>query len=140
MAAPKPLPGWEKASVTESIDEFPQSCARFSVVLRKPLGLVLEQSKKNGDIYVAEVVPGGNASRLQGDLAIGVGDILISVTGITTTTAQVYGETTVRGGETRVVVNTRGQSFDAIMAAIGSNKAGMDIKLEFQRCITTGFA
>lgn len=144
-------------SAMESVDGMPMNCARYSVKLSKPLGLVLEESK-DGSIYVAEVLQVRTRAVLQGhsqprngpDAHVGVelppinltrsslrapqggnaersgeisqGDVLVSTSAYITTTEQKYGETWVRGGEQRVKLATRGESFDAVMAAIGSHK------------------
>jgi len=105
------------------------------VTLQKPLGVVLEESKDG--IYVAEVQRGGNAER-NGE--INVGDMLISTSAWITTNEQTYGETRVPGGEERVKMAVRGQSFDSVMAAIGTHKAHQEVTLEFQRCVIAGGA
>ncbi len=40
--------------------QVPPGCSRYSVELRKPLGLLLEEDRSGG-IFVASVVQGGNA-------------------------------------------------------------------------------
>ena len=81
---------------------------------------------------VAEVIPGGNAA------ATGViqpGDMLIATSGMTRVgREQMYGETVVRSGETFVRLQTQGESFDTVLAAIGSMPGSMKVTLEFQRC------
>ena len=84
-----------------------------------------------GRITVAEVVPEGNADK-SGE--VGVGDELVGCTGVAKTTEQVYGEVTVRGGETLVRLNVRSERFEVVMAAIGSHSAGQAVTLDFQRC------
>jgi hypothetical protein len=114
-----------------SDDEIPPGCARYSVTLSKPLGLILEQDRDNGSIYVAEVVPEGNADR---NGTISAGDILIATSGYTRTTEQKYGEIVVRGGERVVRLLVRGERFETVMAAISSHPATVQVTLEFQRC------
>jgi hypothetical protein len=41
----------------------PPGCARYSISLKKPLGLVLEQNKDTGVITIAEIAPEGNAAK-----------------------------------------------------------------------------
>lgn len=47
---------------------------------------------------------------------------------------QMYGEITVRGGETLVRLNVRKERFTVVMAAIASHSAGQAVTLDFQRC------
>jgi C-terminal processing protease CtpA/Prc len=102
----------------------------FSVKLSKPLGLVLEMNEATGNVTVVEIQPGGNAEKSGMILE---GDVLVSTTGYTRTTEQVYGETTVRGGERIVRLTVRGESFDTVLAAIGSHPASIPVTLELRR-------
>lgn len=113
----------------EDDDVIPPNCSRYKVKLQKPLGLVLEETREG--IRVAEVQPGGNAERLG---MISPRDQLIATSGFIRTTQQVYGETTVQGGERMIRLNVRGESWDTVMAAISSHLAGMEVELEFQKC------
>lgn len=101
---------------------------RFTVALRRPLGIVLEQKGKDGPIYVAEVADEGRAKGLLLE-----GDVLISCSAMTRTKTQDYGGVTVQTGEERVVFSTAGEKFDTVLAAISSNPSNEDIKLEFER-------
>ena len=74
-------------------DEIPANCSRYKVKISKPLGLVLEEDR-SGAIFVAEVLPGGNAERLG---MISPRDQLIATSGFIRTTEQVYGQTVVQG-------------------------------------------
>ena len=74
-------------------DEIPANCSRYKVKISKPLGLVLEEDR-SGAIFVAEVLPGGNAERLG---IISPRDQLIATSGFIRTTEQVYGQTVVQG-------------------------------------------
>lgn len=81
---------------------------------------------------MAEITPGGNA-----DVAgvIQPGDMLIATSGMTRIgKEQMYGETVVRSGETFVRLQTQGESFDTVLAAIGSIPGNMKVTLDFQRC------
>lgn len=115
----------------ESMDDdaVPPNCSRYKVKLQKPLGLVLEETSEG--IRVAEIQPGGNAERLG---IISPRDQLIATSGFIRTTQQVYGETTVQGGEQMIRLNVRGESWETVMAAISSHLAGMEVELEFQKC------
>eukprot|EP01025_Chloroclados_australasicus_P043709 TRINITY_DN46898_c0_g1_i2.p2 TRINITY_DN46898_c0_g1~~TRINITY_DN46898_c0_g1_i2.p2 ORF type:complete len:156 (-),score=11.48 TRINITY_DN46898_c0_g1_i2:576-1043(-) len=116
---------------TSSVDEVPPGCSRYTVRLGRPLGMVLEQSKDGqGGIVVAEVVPGGKAERTE----IAAGDALISVSGTVYTRESQYNGNWVRSGEKQVTLNVRNETFDTIMAAIGSHKAGQAVEMTFQRC------
>ena len=216
IPTPGVLPGYE--SVTASMSEaMPPMCARYSVELKKPLGLVLEESTTGGvrEIYVAKVRgrslavvagrgrrgregkggrEGGREIRAETNLLLrlpypcchildysrwqcgevdgrgrhpgrryshlhlgvdnhgGSGTITIRhgsgvgqrrglrrLTCLFVNPPQIYGETVVRSGEKRIVVNTRGESFDTIMAGIGSHKAGQSVTLELQRCVSAAF-
>jgi len=89
-----------------------EGCARYTVELSRPLGLVLEE-KGNGEIVVGEVPKGGQAAR-QG--MVQAGDLLISVTGIAYTRESNYQGATVRSGETLVTLNVQNEvckAFDA---------------------------
>lgn len=118
------------ASVDGKGDDVPPNCARYTVNISKPLGLVMEETA-SGFIRVAEILPGGNAERIG---LIQVGDVLIATSGNVKTTEQYYGEVRVQGGEKRVRILCRGESFDTVMAAIGSHLASDLVSLEFQRC------
>lgn len=138
-------------------DDIPANCSRYKVKLSKPLGLVLEEDR-SGAIFVAEVLPGGNAERLG---LISPRDQLIATSGFIRTTEQVYGQTVVQGrqsacwrklyaqaddnsffvagGEQLIRLNCIGEKFDTVMAAIGSHLAGMEVELEFQKCSAEDF-
>uniref|UniRef100_A0A7S1J6Z2 PDZ domain-containing protein n=1 Tax=Eutreptiella gymnastica TaxID=73025 RepID=A0A7S1J6Z2_9EUGL len=105
-------------------------CMRYKVTLKKPMGLVLEEDT-NGGIWVAEIVPEGNADK---DGTVKVGDQLIATSAVVRTTEAKYGEATVYGGEQRVRVPVLGEKFDTIMAAISTNPASQPPTLELQRC------
>ncbi|KXZ44708.1 hypothetical protein GPECTOR_63g35 [Gonium pectorale] len=109
----------------------PIGCARYSVSLRKPLGIVLEQDNKSGNIFVAEVKPDGSAAR---DGKISVGDQLIATSGVIYTTESDYGGATVKGGQQVVRLRVQGETFKTVSAAIGSHPGHMPVQLEFQRC------
>jgi hypothetical protein len=60
-----PLRAAQQAVSTSSGDSevVPQGCSRYSISIKKPLGLVLEQNKDTGVIVVAEIAPEGNAAK-----------------------------------------------------------------------------
>lgn len=41
----------------------PPGCSRYSISVKKPLGLVLEQNKDTGVITIVEIAPEGNAAK-----------------------------------------------------------------------------
>lgn len=118
------------ASADGKEDEIPPNCARYTVNIPKPLGLVMEETA-SGLIRVAEILSGGNAERTG---LIQLGDVLIATSGNVKTTERYYGEVRVQGGEKRVRILCKGETFDTVMAAIGSHLASDLVSLEFQRC------
>ena len=121
----------QTTDVQSSRDDIPAGCSRYSINLSKPLGIVLEENNQ-GVITVAEIVPGSNADKA--DTPISVGDVLIATSGLSRTRESTYGETKVYSGEEIVRLSVRGESFDTVLAAIGSHPANMKVTLEFQRC------
>ncbi|KAL4419627.1 hypothetical protein ABPG77_008568 [Micractinium sp. CCAP 211/92] len=117
---------------SDSEDRVPPGCARYTVELPKPLGLVLEEGQGGRGVYVAEIAAEGNAARLAPEIS--VGDELIATSGMVYTTEQEYQGNRVRGGETYVRLNVRNNDFKTVMAAIGSIKPPRLVVLEFQRC------
>jgi hypothetical protein len=89
--------------------QAPPGCSRYDVELRRPLGLVLEE-RATGDIVVAEVQASGHAEKVG---SISIGDVLISTSAYIYTRESRYGEATVKSGETRVILNTRGEVWSA---------------------------
>ena len=85
--------------------QAPPGCSRYTVELRKPLGLALEEDGAGG-IKVAEVHADGNAA-LDGTIA--AGDTLISTSAITWTRESEYQGNMVHSGEKRVVLNVQGE-------------------------------
>ncbi|GLC37350.1 hypothetical protein PLESTB_001596900 [Pleodorina starrii] len=117
----------------QSIDQVPIGCSRYSVALRKPLGIVLEQDSKSGNIFVVEIKPDGSAAR---DGRVKLGDQLIATSGVIYTTESDYGGATVKGGQQVVRLRVQGETFKTVSAAIGSHPGHMAVTLEFQRCDT----
>ncbi|GBF93447.1 hypothetical protein Rsub_06580 [Raphidocelis subcapitata] len=109
----------------------PAGCSRYTVELRRPLGVVLEQQQAGGAIVVASITAGGNADKT-GQMT--VGDQLISTSGVTYTRTEEYGGVNVRKGQEIVKLNCLGESFKTVSAAIGSHPASIPVRLTFQRC------
>jgi len=123
----------KSASSTSAVDDdpVPPGCSRVKVELSKPLGLVLEENKARGGIFVAEVLPGGNAAKTG---LIAVGDELIATSAIVFDSEMLYGEVKVKKGEKSVRIVARGQKFDTVMAAIGSHPAYKKVTIELEKC------
>eukprot|EP01023_Acetabularia_acetabulum_P014093 TRINITY_DN1692_c0_g1_i1.p1 TRINITY_DN1692_c0_g1~~TRINITY_DN1692_c0_g1_i1.p1 ORF type:complete len:151 (+),score=17.60 TRINITY_DN1692_c0_g1_i1:84-536(+) len=111
-------------------NKIPPGCSRYQIQLRKPLGLVLEETKE-GKILVAEVVPKGSAEQI-GEVT--VGDELIATSGVTYSGSSDYAGTQVRTGQQIVRLYVSGEKFETVMAAIGSHPGHIPVELEFQRC------
>ncbi|KAG2431687.1 hypothetical protein HYH02_013264 [Chlamydomonas schloesseri] len=122
---------------TSSQDQIPLGCARYSVSLKKPLGVVLEQDVKSGNIFVVEVKAGGSAAL---DGRVKVGDQLIATSGVIYTTESDYGGAMVKGGQQLVRLRVAGETFKTVSAAIGSHPGHMPVTLEFQRCDGTNLS
>lgn len=123
----------EVSTSTSQADDsvIPPGCSRYSVSLKKPLGIVLEQKKDTGIITVVEISPEGSAARTG---QVSVGDQLIATSGVTYGKEEDYGGAKVKKGQQVVRISALGQTFKTIAAAIGSHPGHMEVKLEFQRC------
>eukprot|EP00879_Flechtneria_rotunda_P010767 GHRR01011250.1.p1 GENE.GHRR01011250.1~~GHRR01011250.1.p1 ORF type:complete len:191 (+),score=35.41 GHRR01011250.1:62-634(+) len=110
---------------------IPSGCSRYSISVKKPLGLVLEQNKETGSITVVELHPEGNAAKTG---LVSVGDQLIATSGITYSKEEDYNGAKVKMGQKVVRMTVLGQSFKTVSAAIGSHPGHMEVKLELQRC------
>lgn len=133
-AAPKngPIPSDPTFDTSAYTDQAPPGCSRYAVMLRKPLGIVLEEDGKGG-IFVASVAAGGKAAA---EGSISQGDQLLACSGCISTRESMYGEIAVRSGEKIIRINARSEDFSTVMAAIRSHPAGKHVRLEFQRCQT----
>jgi len=98
--------------------------------LKKPLGIVLEQEKGSNAICVESLVMGGAAEKTG---MVAKGDQLITTSGVIYTNEKKYGSTVVKGGLQVVQMNVLDESFDAVMAAIGSHPGHIPVELEFVR-------
>ena len=112
-------------------DKPPAGCTRYSIDIKRPLGLVLEE-KKEGGIFVGEIVEGGNADKSG---LVSVGDELIATSGVVFNSTQDYGGVSVKKGEETIRFATRGEDFKTVMAAIGTVPSQRLVTLEFQKCI-----
>mmetsp|Transcript_17450 Transcript_17450/g.27920 ORF Transcript_17450/g.27920 Transcript_17450/m.27920 type:complete len:172 (+) Transcript_17450:55-570(+) len=123
------------ADEVDSIDRpQPQqstSFSRYSVLVKRPLGLVLETDSQ-GDIFVVEVVANGNAFKSG---LVNVGDKLLAVSAVVFNKTTEYGEVNVRSGEETIKFMTKGERFDTVMAAIQTNPSQRLVTLDLQKCI-----
>ena len=93
--------------------------------------MVLEE-KKEGGIFVGEIVEGGNADKSG---LVSVGDELIATSGVVFNSTQDYGGVSVKKGEETIRFATRGEDFKTVMAAIGTVPSQRLVTLEFQKSI-----
>lgn len=120
-------------AASSSVDQngVPPGCSRYSISVKKPLGLVLEQNKDTGVITIVEIAPEGNAAKTG---LVAVGDQLIATSGVVYNKESEYGGAKVKMGQEVVRMTVMGESFKTVSAAIGSHPGHMEVKLEFQRC------
>ena len=115
----------------EDDDKPPPGCSRYSIKVKRPLGLVLEEDKQ-GNIFVAEVIEDGNAAKTG---LVNAGDQLLFVSAVVFNKTNDYGGVQVKAGEETIKFMTRGEKFDTVMAAIGTNPSQRPVTLGFQKCI-----
>lgn len=108
----------------------PPGCSRYTVNIKKPLGLVFEQDTKTLVVRVAELSPDGAAERA----GVGIGDQLLATSGVVYGATEEYGEVQVKKQQARVRLSARGETLKTIGAAISSHPGAWDVTLEFQRC------
>ncbi|XP_024528234.1 protein MET1, chloroplastic-like isoform X1 [Selaginella moellendorffii] len=101
-------------SSSSSEDAPPPGCSRVKVELRKPLGMILEEDAA-GNIFVAEVSPGGNAEKSG---LVEVGDQLIATSAVVYADQEVYQGVTVRKGMQVVRLNVRGEKFETVRQSL----------------------
>ncbi|GHP03285.1 hypothetical protein PPROV_000204000 [Pycnococcus provasolii] len=100
---------------------------RYKVSLKRPLGLVLEENTSTKRIYVADIVEESNAEG-----KVQVGSTLISTSAIVYGKTSDYGGVSVRSGEQKVTLAVTGETFDTVMAAIGTHVSNMEVDMEFE--------
>ena len=115
----------------EDDDKPPPGCSRYSIKVKRPLGLVLEEDKQ-GNIFVAEVIEDGNSAKTG---LVNVGDQLLYVSAVVFNKTNDYGGVQVKAGEETIKFMTRGEKFDTVMTAIGTNPSQRLVTLGFQKCI-----
>ena len=96
------------------------------MTLEKPLGLVLEE--RRGGVFVGEVDSEGRCAE-----EVRVGDELVQTSGVVYTNSEDYGGVQVKKGREKVMMPTRGETFNTVMAAIGSHPGHETVVLEFLR-------
>lgn len=114
----------------KDFDLAPPGCSRFKVELSKPLGVVLEEDK-SGNIFVAELVKDGNADKSG---LVDIGDQLIATSAVVYANIEDYQGVRVRKGMEIVRLNVRGETFETVMAAIGTHPGHIKVTLELQKC------
>eukprot|EP00890_Picochlorum_soloecismus_P001676 jgi/Picsp_1/2509/NSC_00740-R1_protein len=97
-----------------------------TLTIKKPLGIVLAENKDSGEVFVEEIVPNSNAANTK---AVSVGDVLVATSATVLKAGkdgeyerEGYGQRPYDNWET-VEFNCRGQIFDTVMAALGSNNS-----------------
>lgn len=116
------------------IEKQPPKALR-RVALKRPLGLTLGERARGGDVFVESVLPGGNAEKA----GVRTGATLAACSAVVLKDGE-SGERPGYGGTPwlnyeRVRFLCRGQSFDSVMGAIGSNdprKGYLDVVLELE--------
>lgn len=114
--------------VTPELSRSP-SFSRYTVSLKKPMGIVLEEDK-TGSIYVVEVKPDGSAAA---EGQVQVGDQLVATSGVVYKKELDYGGAKVKGGQEIIRLSVQGETFKTVSAAIGSHPGHIPVTLELQR-------
>ncbi|KAG2423727.1 hypothetical protein HXX76_015116 [Chlamydomonas incerta] len=117
----------------------PTAAATTKVTIRKPLGLVFEQARDGGPIFVAEVTAGGNADKTG---AVAVGDILSRCSAVVLKAGKEgryenegYGERPYDNWEV-IDYDCEGKEFKTVMTALRSNNerwGKMDVTLQLRK-------
>ena len=116
---------WIAAQNDDTEMKCENSGENIVVTIKKPLGLVLEENP-DGMVIVAEVVPGGNADKAganvkERDIIVGTSAVVLKKDEASGRyEKEGYGDTPYTNWET-IYFDCVGQSFDTVMAAIGSN-------------------
>ena len=120
---------------------YTEGFTKVSTTLRKPMGIVFEEAAKGGGggLEVVELVPGGNAEKSG---AVQVGDILNRCSAVVLKAGKEgkyetegYGQRPYDNWD-RIMFDCAGQTFDDVMAALGSNNERwgfFDITVELLR-------
>ena len=103
----------------------------YTLTIKKPLGLVLAENRSTKEVYVEEITPGGNADASG---MVCVGDVISKTSAIVLKSGREgqyqkegYGQLVYDNWEA-IEFDCAGQSFDTVMAAIGSNNERWGIK------------
>lgn len=96
----------------------------ITLTIKKPLGLVMSERKPSGEVFVEEIVPGGNAAATG---LVAVGDVVAKTSAIVLKSGKEgeysrvgHGQRPYDNFET-VEFDCAGQDFNTVMAAISSN-------------------
>ncbi|KAG1660372.1 hypothetical protein FOA52_012665 [Chlamydomonas sp. UWO 241] len=117
------------ATSTSSVDGS-GSGKRFTVSLKMPMGIVMEQNGGDAAPIVVTEVKAESAGEKEG---VRVGDVLVATSGVTFSKEVDYNGVWVKAGETIVRLNVRGESFKTVCAAIRSHPGHKAVALDFQR-------
>lgn len=106
--------------------ENTESPKLVTLTIKKPLGIVLAENRDSGEVFVEEIVPNSNAAKTE---AVSVGDVLVGTSATVLKAGkdgeyerEGYGQRPYDNWET-VEFDCRGQSFDTVLAALGSNNS-----------------
>ncbi|CAG9466788.1 unnamed protein product [Pedinophyceae sp. YPF-701] len=101
----------------------PLPAGLISAQVRKPLGIVLGERGRGGEVFVEEITPGGNAEKngvlKEGDVLVRVSATILKKDG-DPTLEEGYGVRPYTNWQ-RVMFDCRGVDFNTVMSAIGSN-------------------
>eukprot|EP00198_Chlamydomonas_reinhardtii_P011323 XP_001700660.1 predicted protein [Chlamydomonas reinhardtii] len=127
------------AESSSTAEPAAQAVVTKKVTIRKPLGLVFEQARDGGPIFVAEVTAGGNADKSG---AVAVGDILSRCSAVVLKAGKEgryenegYGERPYDNWET-IEYDCEGKEFKTVMTALKSNNerwGKMDVTLVLRK-------
>ena len=128
-------------AVADEADEDAPGWMMYDVTVRRPLGLVLEENRTTpsvGAVLVAECIEGGNGAAA----GIQPGDVLRKCSAVTLKSGPAVDARDQGDPDrpdcafNRVRFDTRGETFDTVMAALGSNSERwgyFDVALTFVR-------
>ncbi len=127
-----PLSHFSRLSTPARRSVAPTAASLVTLTIKKPLGLVLAERKPSGEVFVEEIVAGGNADATG---QVQVGDVVAKTSAIVLKAGKEgryekvgHGERLYDNWET-VEFDCAGQDFATVMAAIGSNNERWGIRI-----------
>ncbi|CAK0751030.1 hypothetical protein CVIRNUC_002036 [Coccomyxa viridis] len=138
---------WRRASETStetaSVSQEDRTSYRIvQVTLKKPMGLILADSKTSQNVFVEEVIPDGNAEKSG---KVQVGDILSRCSATVLKDGREgkyekegYGQRLYTNWE-KIMFDCEGEDFDTVMKALSSNTERwgiFDVTLELKRYLS----